>query len=152
MGVGASMIMPSTLSIIVDVFPREERARAIGIWAGLAAISVPLGLIIGGALLENFWWGSIFLFNVPIIAGAILAGAFLIPESRLDVPPKIDLIGVALSVSALSILIYAVIDAPSRGWLNPLTIGAFVTALVLGSLFVAYELRSSHPMLEIRLF
>ena len=107
---------------------REERARAIGIWAGIAAISVPLGLIIGGALLENFWWGSIFLFNVPIIAGAIVAGAFLIPESRLNVPPKVDLIGVALSISSLSILIYAVIDAPSRGWLDPLTIGAFVAA------------------------
>lgn len=152
MGFGAAMIMPSTLSIIVDVFPREERARAIGIWAGIAAISVPLGLIIGGALLENFWWGSIFLFNVPIIAVSVLAGAFLISESRLDVPPKIDLIGVALSVSALSILIFALIDAPSRGWLDPLTIGLFVGAFILGSLFIVYELRSSHPMLDIRLF
>ena len=152
MGVGAAMIMPSTLSIIVDVFPREERARAIGIWAGIAAISVPLGLIIGGALLENFWWGSIFLFNVPIIAVAVLAGAFLITESRLDVPPKIDLIGAALSVSALCILIFAVIDAPSRGWLDPLTVGLLVAAFGLGGLFAGYELRSSHPMLDIRLF
>jgi EmrB/QacA subfamily drug resistance transporter len=152
MGFGAAMIMPSTLSIIVDVFPREERARAIGIWAGIAAISVPLGLIIGGALLENFWWGSIFLFNVPIIAVSVIAGAFLISESRLDVPPKIDLIGVVLSVSALSILIYALIDAPSRGWLDPLTIGAFVVAFLIGGLFIVYELRSSHPMLDIKLF
>ena len=152
MGVGAAMILPSTLSIIVDVFPREERARAIGIWAGIAAISVPLGLIIGGALLENFWWGSIFLFNVPIIAVAVLAGAFLITESRLDVPPKIDLIGVALSVSALCILIFAVIEAPSRGWLDPLTVGLLVAAFGLGGFFAGYELRISHPMLDIRLF
>ena len=79
MGVGAAMIMPSTLSIIVDVFPRQERTKAIGIWAGIAAISVPLGLLVGGALLDNFWWGSVFLFSVPVIVVALGAGAFLVP-------------------------------------------------------------------------
>lgn len=152
MGIGAAMILPSTLSIIVDVFPRQERAKAIGIWAGIAAISVPLGLIVAGALLDNFWWGSVFLFNVPIVVVAFIAGAFLVPESRHDDPPRIDLIGVVLSVSALSILIFALIDAPSRGWFDPMTIGSFVAAIGLGGLFIGHELRSTHPMLNIRLF
>ena len=103
-------------------------------------------------MLDNFWWGSVFLFNVPIVVVAFIAGAFLVPESRHDVPPRIDLIGVVLSVSALSILIFALIDAPSRGWLDPMTIGSFVAAIGLGGLFIGHELRSSHPMLNIRLF
>ena len=152
MGLGAAMIMPSTLSIIVDVFPREERAKAIGIWAGIAAISVPLGLVVGGALLDYFWWGSVFLFSVPIIILAIIAGVFLIPESRHETPPRIDPIGAVLSISALSLLIFALIDASSRGWLDPLIIGEFVAAVALGAIFVGYELRSTHPMLDIRLF
>ena len=152
MGIGAAMILPSTLSIIVDVFPRQERAKAIGIWAGIAAISVPLGLLIGGALLDQFWWGSVFLFSVPVVVLALIAGAFLVPESRHHIPPRMDPIGAVLSVSALSILIYSFIDASSRGWLDPLIIGGFVVAVGLGSIFVAYELRSNHPMLNIRLF
>ena len=152
MGLGAAMIMPSTLSIIADVFPREERAKAIGIWAGIAAISVPLGLVVGGALLDHFWWGSVFLFSVPIIILAIIAGVFLIPESRHETPPRIDPIGAVLSISALSLLIFALIDASSRGWLDPLIIGEFVAAVALGAIFVGYELRSTHPMLDIRLF
>ena len=152
MGLGAAMIMPPTLSIIVDVFPREERAKAIGIWAGIAAISVPLGLLVGGALLDNFWWGSVFLFSVPIIVLAVIAGVFLIPESRHESPPKIDPAGAVLSISALSLLIFAFINASSRGWLDPLIIGEFAAAIALGAMFIAYELRSSHPMLDIRLF
>ena len=152
MGLGAAMIMPPTLSIIVDVFPREERAKAIGVWAGIAAISVPLGLLVGGTLLEHFWWGSIFLFSVPIIVLALIAGVFLIPESRHETPPRMDPIGAVLSISALSLLIYALIDASSRGWLDPLIIGELAAAVAIGGIFVAYELRSSHPMLDIRLF
>ncbi len=152
MGLGAAMIMPPTLSIIVDVFPREERAKAIGIWAGIAAISVPLGLLFGGALLDHFWWGSVFLFSVPIIVLAVIAGVFLIPESRHKNPPRTDPIGAVLSISVLSLLIYALINASSRGWLDPLIIGEFAAAIALIAIFTAYELRSSHPMLDIRLF
>ena len=152
MGIGAAMILPSTLSIIVDVFPRHERPKAIGIWAGIAAVSVPLGLLVGGALLDQFWWGSVFLFNLPIVALAFISCAVLVPESRHPMPPRIDPVGAVLSVSVLSILIYAFIDAPSRGWIDPLIIGEFVVAIGLGSIFIAYELRSNHPMLDIRLF
>lgn len=102
MGVGGAMIMPSTLSVISDVFPRGERVKAIGIWTGIASLGVPLGPIVGGWLLEHFWWGSAFLLNVPIAIAALAGGWILVPESRHPSPPRVDLPGLALSVVALT--------------------------------------------------
>ena len=152
MGVGGAMIMPATLSIIIDVFPREERAKAIGIWSAVAGIGVPLGMIVGGWMLESLWWGSVFLINIPIGATVLAAGFFLVPDSRDPKPWKIDLPGAILSTGALSVLLYAIIEAPARGWLEPLVLAGFAVSLVGGIAFVLYELRSNHPMLDVRLF
>jgi len=152
MGLGGALIMPSTLSIITDVFPRQERGKAIGLWAGVAALGIGLGPAIGGWLLENYWWGSVFLINVPITAGALLLGFFLVPKSRAPEPPRIDAIGAVLSVAMLLALVYAIIEAPSRGWTDPVVLACFGGALVLGLLFVLQELRTDHPMLNLNFF
>ena len=151
-GIGGAMIMPATLSIIVDVFPREERAKAIGIWAGVAALGIPLGMIAGGWLLENFWWGSAFLVNIPVVLIAFAAGGVLVPESRDPEARRIDLVGASISMLGLAALVYTIIEAPARGWADPLTLAGFAAAAILGIAFALYELRTHEPMLDIRHF
>ncbi len=152
MGVGGAMIMPSTLSIIVAVFPRQERVKAIGIWTGIASLGIPIGPIVGGWLLEHFWWGSVFLLNVPIAAVALLAGAVLVPESRHSAPRRADLAGLALSIVALTTLVYGIIEAPSSGWTSAKVIGSLGAAVVAAIAFVRHESRVRAPMLDLRLF
>ncbi len=152
MGVGGALIMPATLSIITNVFPREERAKAIGIWAGTASIGIGLGPLLGGVLLEYFDWYSVFLVNVPVAIVAFLAGIRLVPESRDPSPGRFDVLGAVLSIGALVSLIYALIEAPENGWTDPTILSAFATALALGAAFVAWELRTSSPMLDLSLF
>lgn len=154
MGIGGAMIMPSTLSILTDVFPREERGKAIGIWTGMAAIGIATGPALGGFLLEEsgFGWGAVFLINIPVAIAAIVAGLFLVPESRDPVPPKIDIPGAVLSISFLSVLVYAIIEAPARGWADPLVLAAFGSSLLLGIIFIVVELKVPHPMLELSFF
>ncbi len=152
MGVGGAMIMPSTLSVITDVFPRAERVRAIGIWTGVASLGIPLGPIVGGWLLEQFWWGSVFLLNVPIALAALAAGWLLVPESRHPSPPRPDLLGMVLSVVALASLVYGIIEAPARGWTSAAVIGSLALAVMAGAGFVLREARVREPMLNLRLF
>jgi EmrB/QacA subfamily drug resistance transporter len=152
MGVGGALIMPATLSIITNVFPREERAKAIGIWAGTASIGVGLGPLFGGLLLEYFDWYSVFLVNVPVALVAFLAGMRFVPESRDPNPGRFDVPGALLSIGALVSLIYALIEAPEKGWLDPIIVAAFGAAIVLGALFVVWEKRTSSPMLDLGLF
>ncbi len=115
MGIGGALIMPATLSILIDVFPREERGRAIAIWSGVAGIGIGLGPLTGGLLLEWFWWGSVFLINLPIVAIALVAGWWLVPDSRDEHHPGLDLPGALISVSTISLLVYAIIEAPNHG-------------------------------------
>lgn len=152
MGVGGALIMPSTLSVLTDVFPRTERVRAIGIWTGVASLGIPLGPIVGGWLLEQFWWGSVFLLNVPIALAALAAGWVLVPESRHPAPPRPDLPGLVLSVAALTTLVYGIIEAPASGWTSAKVTGSLATALVTGTAFVLRESRARAPMLDLRLF
>jgi EmrB/QacA subfamily drug resistance transporter len=152
MGVGGALIMPSTLSILIDVFPREERVKAIGIWTGVASLGIPIGPIVGGWLLERFWWGSVFLLNLPIVAVALSIGWFLLPESRDPDPPRPDVPGLVLSVAALGSLVYGIIEAPSSGWISVWVIGALTIAVVSGAAFVVHEARTDQPMLDLRLF
>jgi EmrB/QacA subfamily drug resistance transporter len=152
MGAGGALIMPATLSILVNVFPRNERAKAIAIWSAVAGIGVPLGPVAGGWLLDHFWWGSIFLVNLPIIVGAMIAGFWLIPESKDEHAPRIDFPGGILSIAALATLLYGIIEAPKAGWLDPQTLSAFAIGAALLSAFVYWEHRTPAPMLRIDFF
>jgi EmrB/QacA subfamily drug resistance transporter len=152
MGVGGALIMPSTLSVLTDVFPRTERVRAIGIWTGVASLGIPLGPIVGGWLLEQFWWGSVFLLNVPIAIAALAAGLVLVPESRHPAPPRPDLPGLVLSVVALTALVYGIIQAPASGWTSAAVLGSLGLAVLAGAAFVLREARAREPMLDLRLF
>jgi EmrB/QacA subfamily drug resistance transporter len=152
MGVGAALIMPATLSIIANVFPEEERGKAIGIWAALAAIGIGLGPLTGGALLEWFDWSSVFLVNVPFALAAVLLGIRCVPESRDPAPAAFDVPGAVLSTAGFTTLVYAVIEAPGKGWGSALVLGLLAAAAVLLTLFVFWERRTSHPMLDLRFF
>jgi EmrB/QacA subfamily drug resistance transporter len=152
MGLGAAMIMPSTLSIITNIFSGAQRAKAIAIWTAVAGMGIALGPVTGGWLLERFWWGSIFLVNLPIAVLAVVAGAMLVPESRDPAAGPADPVGVALSIAGLGSLVYGVIEAPSRGWTDPVTLTAFVIAVVVLAGFGWWELHTTHPMLQLRLF
>jgi EmrB/QacA subfamily drug resistance transporter len=149
MGVGGALIMPATLSIISNVFPKEERGKAIGIWAGMASVGIGLGPLFGGLLLEYFDWSSVFLVNVPVAFGALLLGIWLVPESRDPKPGAFDVPGAALSVAALTALVYPIIEAPERGWTDGRILACFGAAIVLGALFVKRELSTPEPMLNL---
>ncbi len=152
MGIGGALIMPSTLSILTDVFPREERGKAIGIWAGVAGLGVGLGPLTGGILLEHFWWGSVFFVNIPVIAIALLAGLVLVPESSDPDPAPIDFPGAILSIAAVTTLVYFIIEAPGHGWTSAFVISGLVAGLVLIGGFIWWEIKTDHPMLNLDYF
>ena len=152
MGIGGALIMPATLSIITDVFPREERGRAIGIWAAVAGLGIGIGPVVGGALLENFWWGSVFLVNIPVVLGALVLGYFLVPASRDPESTPLDIRGAATSMVAISALVYGIIEGPNHGWTSGQVLIAFGATLVFGLLFILIERRNPHPMLNLEYF
>ena len=153
MGAGAAFIMPATLSLLISVFTdARERAMAIGIWAATAGLGVALGPVVGGFLLDHFWWGSIFIVNVPLVAVALVAGARLLPESRDPVARRIDWTGAALSGAGLVALVWAVIEAPSQGWTSAPVLAAGAFAAVALVAFVVWQRRVAEPLLDVRLF
>ena len=152
MGVGGAFIMPSTLSIITAVFPAEERAKAIGVWAGVSGLGIAIGPVAGGWLIEHASWNAVFLVNLPFVAAALLAGHWLVPESKDPAAPRLDIPGFAMSISGLTTLVWAIIEAPSKGWTNPTILAAFAAAVAILGAFMAWELRTREPMLDIRLF
>jgi EmrB/QacA subfamily drug resistance transporter len=152
MGVGGALIMPATLSIITNVFPRAERAKAIGVWSAMAAIGIGLGPLSGGLLLKWFDWTSVFLLNVPVAALALGLAVKLVPESRDPKPGAFDFAGAALSIAALGSLVFGLIEAPDQGWASPFILACFGAAATLGFLFVRFELRIAEPMLNLSFF
>ena len=152
MGVAAAFIMPSTLSILVNVFPPGERPKAIAIWASITGAGGALGPVASGYLLGHFWFGSIFLVNLPIIAIALLAGRVLVPKSRDPQQAALDPVGAALSIIGLVTLVYGLIEAPGRGWGSPATLATFTGAIVVLALFAVWERRVDEPMLDVRYF
>jgi EmrB/QacA subfamily drug resistance transporter len=152
MGIGAAFIMPSTLSLLTSVFPPSERQKAIAVWAGFAGAGGAIGVVASGALLDSYWWGSVFFIVVPIAAIALALIAFVVPNSRDHEDHPLDPIGALLSIVGLSGLVYAIIEGPTKGWSDPLVVGGFVAAAVLLVGFVLWELHNPEPMLDPRFF
>ena len=153
MGVGAALIFPATLALIVNVFTdSRERAAAIGIWTAIAGVGVALGPITGGWLLEHFSWGSVFLVNVPVALVGVLGVLVLVPRSRDPHAPRLDLPGLGLSIAGVALLVWSLIEAPSNGWLSAATAGGIAGAVALLATFVWWELRVTDPLLDVHLF
>ena len=152
MGVGAAFIMPTTLSVLTNVFPAEERGKAIGIWAAVAGLGVAIGPITGGWLLEHFEWTSVFVVNLPVVAIGLAGAMLLVPESRDPEQAALDPVGAGLSIAGLTTLVWGIIEAPQRGWGSAGVIAAFAIGAVLLAAFVRWELRTNTPMLDVRLF
>ncbi|MGW0902104.1 MFS transporter [Streptomyces sp. NPDC002853] len=153
MGLGAAFVMPATLAVLMNVFERDEQPKAIGIWAGGVGLAIAIGPITGGVLLDHFWWGSVFLVNVPIVIVAIGLMIWLVPESRDPKPGRIDLVGVALSVVGLVLLVYGIIKGGQLAdFTDPAVIGTVALGLAVLVGFVLYEKRSDHPSIDISYF
>jgi EmrB/QacA subfamily drug resistance transporter len=153
MGAGAALMMPSSLSIINDVFrDPAERARAIGAWAGTSGLGIAIGPIAGGLLLARFWWGSIFLVNVPIVVAGLIGAVVLVPDSRNPAVERPDPVGAVLSIAGFGLLLWAIIEAPSVGWTSVSVVGAGLASLAVLGGFIVWELNSSHPMLKLSFF
>lgn len=153
MGIGAAAIFPATLAIITNLFTdAKERAAAIGIWSAVSGIGVAAGPIAGGWLLEHYWWGSVFYINVPVVIVAVIATMLTVPESRDASVPRIDRIGLVLSIATIGTLVFTIIEAPEVGWLAPASIVGFAAAAVLLAAFVVWELRVESPLLPVRIF
>ena len=153
MGVGGAVMMPATLSLITSIFTdTAERQRAIGLWAGTSGLGVALGPIIGGALLTRFWWGSVFLINVPVAALGFACAIPLVPESRSHTARRPDLAGAVLSITGLGLLLWSLIEAPVRGWSSARVLAAGAGGIAVLALFALWESRTSHPMLPLAFF
>jgi EmrB/QacA subfamily drug resistance transporter len=153
MGVGAAVIFPTTLGLITNIFTDPvSRAKAIGVWAAMVGVGVAAGPMSGGWLLEHFWWGSIFLVNVPVAAAAIAGGILFVPTSRDPAAPRIDLPGLLLSCIGVTALVYTVIEAPQWGWGSARAATGFAVAAVVITGFALWERRSSHPMIDVSVF
>jgi EmrB/QacA subfamily drug resistance transporter len=152
MGGAAAFIMPSTLSILVNVFPPDERARAIAIWAGVTGAAGAIGPVASGWLLGRYWFGAVFLVNVPIIVAALVAGVFLVPRSKDPEEGVLDPVGALLSIVGIASLVFGLIQAPDKGWASTETLIAFAVALVALLVFVVWERRHPEPMLDMSYF
>ena len=152
MGLGAALIMPSTLSILVNVFPPHERTKAIAIWASVTGAAGAVGPVASGLILTHFSYGAVFFINVPFVLTALVAGFFLVPKSKDPEQGVLDPLGAFLSIVGLVSLVYGLIEAPDRGWAAPVTLAAFAVAAIALTAFVLWELHVDEPMLDIRYF
>ncbi len=153
MGVAAAFVFPATLAILTSVFTdHAERQKALGIWGATSGIAVAFGPITGGFLLEHFWYGSIFLINVPIVVITLVGSHLLIPKLAAERQTRFDTRGVVLSTVGVSLLVLAIIEGPQWGWAAPGTLGCFAAAATLLAVFVRAELRTAEPLLDVRVF
>ncbi|MET9830683.1 DHA2 family efflux MFS transporter permease subunit [Streptomyces sp. NPDC006385] len=151
MGLGAALIIPLGLSVLPSMFGEEERGKAVAAVTASMAAGMPLGPLVGGLLLDHYWWGSIFLINVPMAAVGILACLFLLPESRDPSSPRVDALSTAFSALGLGALVFGIIEAPEHGWGSAVVVGSFAVAVVLLAGLVLRERRAVRPMLDLEL-
>lgn len=152
MGLGAALTMPSTLSIIGDVFEPDERPKAIAAWSAVSGLGIVIGPVAGGWILEHFAWGAVFAVNVPFVIIGIVAAMLVVPESRAPGKAPLDPLGALLSVAGLVALVYGIIEVPAMGWTDPIIIVSLALGVVLLGSFFAWERRTDHPMLDVGLF
>ena len=153
MGIGAALVFPATLAIITNLFVDPiERAKAIGLWSAVSGMAVAFGPVVGGFMLKHFWWGSVFLINLPIVAISIVAGARLIPDSRDPNAHKLDVVGFLLSVIGIGSLVYTVIESPHWGWGSAKSNLGFGIAVFTLIGFVLFESKKDEPLLEVKFF
>jgi len=156
LGVAAAAILPLALSVIPVMFGEEERQRAISMMAAAIFVSYPIGPILGGFLLDHFWWGSVFLINVPVVAIALVAVAFLLPESRAEKRPSLDIPGIVISSAGLTGLTYGFIKAGEDGWTDGAALATIGAGVVVLALFVWWERfasrRGGQPLVDLPLF
>ncbi|MFW6725288.1 MFS transporter [Streptomyces sp. MAR4 CNY-716] len=151
MGLGGALIMPLALSVIPTLFGDEERARAVGAVTAGMAVGLPAGPLLGGWLLDHFWWGALFILNIPLVVLGIAAVLLLVPETRDPSAPRVDPVSTALSVLGLGGLVLGVMEGPTRGWFDPLVAGALAGSAVLLGRLVLRERRAARPMLDLEL-
>ena len=157
LGIGAAAIFPLALSVLPVIFSKEELPRAIAVMASASMISFPIGPIVGGYLLDHFWWGSVFLINIPVVLIALVAVVFLLPESRSSARPSVDFAGLVVSSAGLTALTYGFIRAGQDGWGNAIAVATMLGGAVLLALFVPLERRVTaggrrQPLVELDLF
>ena len=153
MGVAAAFIFPATLAILTSIFTEpKERQKALGIWGATSGIAVAFGPITGGALLEHFWYGSIFMINIPIVLVTLIGGQILIPRLAPQAKVRFDGKGLVISTTGVTLLVFAIIEGPAWGWASSGTLLCFLGAAVLLGLFTWLELRTEHPLLDVRVF
>lgn len=152
MGIGAAIIVPLSLGILPTLFPPEQRRRAIAVWVGALGVGLPLGPIVGGWLLQHFWWGSVFLINVPVGLAALAACVALLPESSDPQAPPLDWPGIITAVAGTAALVFGIIQAPEDGWTDPVVLTTLAAGVVLTAVFLVWERRSSHPLIDLGLF
>jgi EmrB/QacA subfamily drug resistance transporter len=152
MGVGGAVLMPVAFAVVAALFTPNERGRAISVLVMGTAAGVPLGPLVAGWLLEHYWWGSIFLINLPLAGAALLAIAVFMPETRDPHPPRLDLPGGLLSTGGLVAVVYGLIEAPGRGWTDGAVVATLGAGVLLLAVFAWWELRAPQPMIDLRLF
>jgi len=157
MGLGATFVMPATLSILNAVFPPKERPpkerpQEIAGWSAVAGVGIILGPTLGGLLLTHFWWGSVFLINVPLVALAIAGLILTVPETAEPGGHRLDLLGTLLVAVSLVAIVDAIIEAPARGWTAGMTLAEAAAGLGALAIFVRWELRTAHPLIDLRIF
>jgi EmrB/QacA subfamily drug resistance transporter len=153
MGAGAAMTIPSGLAIVNDLFHEPtRRGKAVGIWSGTIGLGIAIGPVAGGLLLSHFWWGSIFLVNIPVVVAGIIGGLLLVPDSRNQFSRRPDPLGGLLTVGGLGLILWAIIEGPNDGWLSPTVLGTALAGLAVIGGFVWWEHHIDHPMLPLGFF
>ncbi|MER7717392.1 MFS transporter [Streptomyces flaveolus] len=152
MGVGGALLLTTTLAVVMQIFTPEEHPKAIGIWSAVSALGFASGPLIGGFVLDHFWWGAIFLINLPVVALGLVAVVVLVPESKNRQGDRPDLLGAVLSTIGMAALVYAIISGPEHGWTSGRVLATAAVAVVVLTLFAYWESRIPYPMLDLHFF